>query len=251
MEKNEIVYGKNSVESLLEGSLRRINKLYVAKGVKFEPKINKIIALAKDNKIPIQEVPREKLNSIAGGVHQGVAASVSPVEYTEFHQLEETLKNKINALVIILDGVEDPHNFGAIARTAAAAEADGIIIAKRRSSPVTAVVEKASAGAIEKIPVVQVTNIVNTIEKLKKIGFWVFSAEGNGEKYYFEPDYNLNCALVIGGEHQGVSELVKKHSDMVIKIPISSKINSLNASNAASIIIYEIVRQRLASGQNK
>ncbi|OGI16930.1 MAG: 23S rRNA (guanosine(2251)-2'-O)-methyltransferase RlmB [Candidatus Melainabacteria bacterium RIFOXYA2_FULL_32_9] len=163
----------------------------------------------------------------------------------EFDDLLNNLKNVKNSLVIILDGVEDPHNFGSIVRTAVAAGADGIIIPKRRSTPVTSTVEKASAGTVEKIPIVQVTNIVNAIEKLKENNFWIFGAESTGEKYYFEADYNLNCTLVVGGEGQGISTLVKKHCDILIKIPMPGKINSLNVANATSIIIYEILRQRL------
>ncbi|OGI31447.1 MAG: 23S rRNA (guanosine(2251)-2'-O)-methyltransferase RlmB [Candidatus Melainabacteria bacterium RIFOXYA12_FULL_32_12] len=245
MEKNEIVYGRNSVEALLETSKRRVNKLYLAKGIKFDSKMRKIIDLAKNNSIPVQEVPREKLNLIAEGSHQGIAASVSPIAYMEFDDLLNNLKNVKNSLVIILDGVEDPHNFGSIVRTAVAAGADGIIIPKRRSTPVTSTVEKASAGTVEKIPIVQVTNIVNAIEKLKENNFWIFGAESTGEKYYFEADYNLNCTLVVGGEGQGISTLVKKHCDILIKIPMPGKINSLNVANATSIIIYEILRQRL------
>ncbi|EKE02093.1 MAG: hypothetical protein ACD_20C00428G0004 [uncultured bacterium] len=248
MEKNEIVYGRNSVEALLEASKRRVNKLYIVKGIKFDNKIRKIVDLAKNNNIPVQEIPKEKLNQIAEGSHQGIAASVSPISYVEFDELLMKLKNIDKALVIILDGVEDPHNLGSIIRTAVAAGADGIIIPKRRSTPVTATVDKASAGTVEKIPIVQVTNIVNTIEKLKENNFWIFGAESTGEQYYFEADYKVNCGLVVGGEGQGVSTLVKKHCDVLIKIPMPGKINSLNVANAASIIIYEIVRQRLSQG---
>lgn len=249
MNENEIVYGKNSVETLLEVSSRKINKIYLAKGGKFDDKTRKIIELARINGIVTQEVPREKLNAMtSGGSHQGIAASVSPIEYLEFDEFQRNLAKEKETLplIIILDGVEDPYNFGSIIRTASAAGASGIIIPKRRSVSVTAIVEKVSAGAVNKIPIIQVSNLVNTIESLKKDNFWIIGAEGSGEKYYFESDYNVKCALVLGGEDRGVSNLVKKHCDWLVKIPMTKNTNSLNVSNAASIIIYEIVRQRIS-----
>ena|SRR3989339_1207021 len=246
MEKSEIVYGRNSVEALLEANKRRVNKVLIAKGVKFDSKIKKIVDLARANNIPVQEVPREKLNIVAEGSHQGVAASVSPIEYIEFDQFLKEIKDTIDALVVVLDGIEDPHNLGAIIRTAAVAGANGIIIPRRRSSPVTATVEKASAGTVEKIPIIQVTNLVNAIDELKQANFWVFGAESEGNKYYFQADYNGNCVIVIGGEDKGISTLVKKHCDELVKIPMPGNINSLNASNAASIVIYEVIRQRIS-----
>lgn len=246
MEKNEIVYGKNPVEALLETGKRKINKVYFAKGLKFDSKLRKIINLARTNNIPVQEVPREKLNIIAEGQHQGIAASVSPIEYLEFNDFMKSLKNNVGfSFVLILDGVEDPHNFGSIIRTACAAGVNGIIIPSRRSSPVTATVEKASAGAVEKIPIIQVTNLTSSIDKLKKENFWIIGAESTGEQYFYDIDYNMNCALVLGGEDKGISTLVKQNCDILVKIPILGNINSLNVANAASIIIYEIVRQRI------
>ncbi|MFH0702813.1 MAG: 23S rRNA (guanosine(2251)-2'-O)-methyltransferase RlmB [bacterium] len=251
MNKDEVIYGKNPIEALLETNPKKINKIFLAKGIKFDQKIKKIIDLAKSNKIIIQEVPRERLDIIAQGVHQGIAASVSPIEYMEFSDFQQILKNKSDlSLVIILDEVEDPYNLGSIIRTANAAGADGVIIPKRRSSPVTSTVEKASAGSVEKIPIIQVTNLTNVIEKLKKNNFWIIGAESTGNQYYFGADYNINCALVLGGEHQGISALVKKHCDMLVKIPMSENVNSLNVANAASIIIYEVVRQRILKKNN-
>ena len=255
MDKNDIVYGKNSVEALLEVNKRHINKIFIVKGLKYDSKIKKIIDIARSNNIAVQEVPREKLNILsAEGVHQGVAASVSPIEYLELNVFLDILKRKQasqrNALVIMLDGVEDPHNLGSIIRTANAANADGIIIPKRRSTPVTSVVEKASAGAVERIPIVQVANLTNTLEKLKEINFWVIGAESSGDKHYFEVDYDMNCALVFGGENQGISTLVKKHCDILVKIPMLGSVNSLNVANAASIVIYEVIRQRILKTTN-
>ena len=206
MDKSEIIFGKNSVESLIETNSRKINKIFLAKGIKFDPKIRKIIDLARNTNITIQEVPRERLDVIAEGTHQGIAASVSPVEYTDFNLWLQNVKNNPNlSLVIILDGIEDPHNLGSIARSSVAAGADGIIIPARRSSQITAAVDKASAGTINKIPVMQVTNLTNIIEKLKENNFWIIGVESSGEKYYFDTDFNINCALVLGGK---IRELV-------------------------------------------
>jgi len=246
MLEKDIIYGKNAVEALLESQIQRVNKVFVAKGIKFDGKIGKILKNARDNGIVVQEVPREKLNTLCDGVHQGIAASVSPVEYVEPEDLLEQISSKEGfKTLIILDGVEDPHNLGAIIRTAVCAGMDGVIIPKRRATPVTGIVEKTSAGAIEKIPVCQVNNLNRTIEILKKNNFWIVGAESRVDKRYYELDYNMNCAVIFGGENQGISNLVRKNCDFLIDIPIVGDFNSLNVSNAASIIIYEIVRQRL------
>lgn len=250
MDEKEIVYGKNPVEGLLEVNPKRINKIYLAKGVKFDPKIKNILSLARQNRINVQDIPREKLDKIADGVHQGIAASVSPVEYTELEDLLPKIKDKNDALLIILDKVEDPHNLGSIIRTAAAANADGLIIPKRHSSQITSSVEKASAGTVEKLAIVQVNNLNTTIETLKENNFWIIGAESSGDAYYFDRKYDMNCALVLGGENQGISTLVKKNCDMLVKIPMSDNVNSLNVANAASILIYEVVRQRILKKSN-
>ena len=246
MDKSEIIYGKNTVEALLESNRRKINKIFIAKGIKYDEKIKNILNRAREYKVNIQEIPRDKMDKLTTGVHQGIAASVSPIEYTDFNELLKSIENRKNALVLILDKVEDPHNFGSIIRTAAAAGADGIIIAKRHSSPVTSTVEKASSGTTELVPITQVSNISSTVEKLKENNFWVIGAEADGEKHYFDQDYDMNCAIVLGGEDQGISQLVKKKCDILINIPMSNNVNSLNVANAASILIYEIVRQRVS-----
>jgi len=245
MDGKEIVYGKNPVEGILETNPKRINKIYLVIGVKFDPKIRNILSLARQNKIVVLDIPKEKMDKLTDGVHQGVAASVSPIEFIELEDLLPKLKDKKDALLIILDKVEDPHNLGSIIRTAAAANVDGIIIPKRHSSQITSTVEKASAGTVDKVAIIQVTNLSATIETLKENNFWIIGAEGSAETYYFNQKYDMNCALVLGGENQGISSLVKKNCDMLVKIPMSDNVNSLNVANAASILIYEIVRQRI------
>ena len=245
MDEKEIVYGKNPVEGLLETNPKRVNKIYIAKNIKYDPKIKNIISLARQNRIAINDVPKDKLDKLADGVHQGIAASVAPIKYTEFEDLLKKLKGRNDALVLILDKVEDPHNLGAIIRTAAAAGADGIIIPKRRSCQITSTVEKSSAGTVEKIPIVQEINLSAVIETLKENNFWVYGAEASAKDYYFNQKYDSNSAIILGGEDQGISSLVKKNCDMLVKIPVAENINSLNVSNAASILVYEIVRQRI------
>ena len=245
MTNPEIIYGKNPVEALVKTNRRRINKIFIAKGIKYDEKIKAILKLAKESKVNIQEVPRNKLDSLTKGVHQGIAASVSPVEFMDFDDLLKSISHKTNSVLVVLDKVEDPHNFGAIIRTSAAAGVDGIIVAKRGTSPVTSTVEKSSAGTTELVPITQVSNLASAIDKLKENNFWIIGAEAKGDKYYFEQDYDMNCALVMGGEGQGVSSLVQKKCDIMVKMPMQNKVNSLNVSNAASILLYEIVRQRI------
>ncbi len=250
MEEQGLVYGRNPVEELLETSKRKINKILVAKGVKQDNKIKKIISSAKENSILLQEVPKEKLNTMVQGNHQGVIALVADIEYAELDDIRKKLSKKEEPqLIIMLDSIEDPHNLGAIIRTAEVAGADAIMIPKRRSASVTPLVEKVSTGAVEYIPIVRVTNLTDTIKKLKDDGFWIYGAEGSGYTHYFNTDYAEKTVLIFGGEGKGISQIVKKNCDELIKIPILGKINSLNVSNAASISIFEVVRQRILKKQ--
>lgn len=249
MENKDFVYGRNSVEGLLINNKRSINKIYLQKGLKFDEKLKNIVTLAKKRSILIQEVPKEKLNNLINENHQGIIASVSPIQFVDFKSFLISVKDKAEPLVVILDGVEDPHNLGSIIRTSVAAGADAIILPKRHSSPITPTVDKASAGSIDKIAIIQVSNINQSIEKLKKNGFWIIGAESSGKEFYFDVNYkDLKCAIVTGGENQGVSKLVKENCDFLVKIPMPGNINSLNVANATSILLYEVVRQRL---QNK
>lgn len=245
---NEFIYGKNSVEALLKESDRSINKVYILSTLKKDGKVNNIINLANKRKIPVSIVSKDKFNSILkkNQNHQGVLASVSPVEYAD---LDETLeKIKLSAkkpVIVILDNIEDPQNVGSIVRSSEVLGVDAIVIPQRRGASITGVVAKVSAGAIEYIPVIQVTNIVKTIEKLKQEGFWVFGAEYEaGSKYIYEEDLTISFALVMGSEGKGISRLVKETCDIMIKIPQVGQTTSLNVANALSIILYEALRQR-------
>lgn len=239
----DYIYGRNAVTEALTKHASRINKILISKGVTNDSKINEIIDLAKQNGIVFQFVPRERFTNFADCPHQGVVAMVSPVAYTDFYEFLETKKEGFSK-VVILDGVEDPHNVGAIIRTAACAGFDAVIIPSRRNAQVNATVEKTSAGAINHIPVIQVNSLGTVIDKLKDNDYWIIAADAHGKDNYFDIDYtDMNFAILMGGEETGVSKNNMKKSDFVVKIPMLRNFNSLNVSNAACAIIYESVRQ--------
>ena len=238
------VEGRNAVLELLE-SERDINKILIANGEK-HGSIYKIISIAKERKIPITEVDRSKLNKISQTQnHQGVIAIVPPFNYCEVDEILD-LANKKNEqpFILILDGIEDPHNLGSIIRTAETAGVHGIIVPKRRSATVNSTVSKVSAGAVEYMKIARVNNINETIRQLKKQGIWICGTDMETETIYTKQDYRLPIAIVIGSEGFGMSRLVKENCDFLVKIPMKGKINSLNASVSAGIIMYEVVRKR-------
>ncbi len=239
----QYVVGRNPVIELLKTD-KQIDKLYVLKG-DLKGSITKIIAMAKEKNIIIQEVDKKKLDSMAeGNAHQGVAALVTGFEYSTIEQIiDKAKKLGQNPFVILLDGIEDTHNLGAIIRTAECAGVHGIIIPKRRSAMVNQTVYKASAGAVEHTLIASVNNITNAIEDLKDKGLWIYGADMDGESYHFNTPMTGAVGLVIGNEGKGISRLVKENCDVLVKIPMLGNISSLNASAAAAILIYEVVRQ--------
>ncbi len=240
----DILIGRNPVMEALKAE-RPINKILVASGER-KGSIKEIIALAKERHIVIQEVNSVYLNQLSQeGNHQGIAAMVSPFAYVEVEDLlEKAGKNGENAFIILSDGITDPYNLGALIRTAEAAGAHGLVIPKRNSSPVTSTVAKASAGAIEYLPVARETNIVRCIEYLKKQGLWIVGADADGETLIYNVDLKVPIALVVGGEDKGVGRLVKEHCDIVTSIPMKGRMSSLNASVAGAVLMYEVLRQR-------
>lgn len=242
--KEQYIIGRNPVLELLKTG-QEIDKLYIQKGDR-QGSITKIIGRAKDENIVVQYVDRKKLTSLAGGdAHQGVVALISGFEYSTIDEIMDLAKSKNqDPFLVILDGIEDPHNLGAIIRTAECAGAHGVIIPKRRAASVNQTVYKTSAGAVEHMKVSQVTNISNTIEALKERGLWVYGADAAGEEVYYKNSLLGPIALVIGSEGKGISRLVKEKCDVLVKIPMLGKISSLNASVATSILIYEVVRQK-------
>lgn len=241
----ENIYGRNAIQEALKITPERINKILISNTAKKDKKINEIISEAKEQGVLFQFVPVQKLDTMTEGKsHQGIVASVSPIDYADIDDFLQGL-NKDNAIVVVLDGVEDPHNLGSIIRTAVCAGVDGVIIPSRRSASVNATVQKASAGAVNRIPIIKVNNIVNALEKLKEKGFWVYGADADAEKYYYDVDFGGNCAIVLGGENCGITKLVGCNCDYLIKIPMLSDFNSLNVANAGSIIVYEVIKQRM------
>ena len=243
-ENNDIIYGKNAVIEALENNVRNCNKILISSSSRADVKIEKIKELAKSKNIIFQFVSKEKLNNIVpDGRHQGVVAKVSPVEYIELDDFLEKYKGK-RASVIILDGVEDSNNIGAIIRTCVCAGIKGIILPSRRGVLINSTVEKTSAGAINHISLIKTNSLVNTIQKLKENDFWVIASDHHSEQNYYEIDYtDMNFALIMGAEHAGISKSLLKLSDFRVKIPMLTNFNSLNVSNAAAIIIYEYVTQ--------
>lgn len=235
--------GRNAVLEVLKSG-RDIEKIIIQKG-NVEGTIRRIAGMAKERGIVVQEAARQKLDEMSQTKnHQGVIAIVSEHEYAEVDDILRSAAEKgEKPFIIILDNITDPHNLGAVIRTAECAGAHGVIIPKRRSVGLTAVVGKTSAGALEYMPVARVTNIARTIEELKNQGVWVACADMDGEDYY---DASLDgaIALVIGSEGEGVSRLVKEKCDFTVSIPMYGKISSLNASVAGALLMYEVVRQR-------
>lgn len=248
MQNNEeksgnIICGRNPVlEAVRSG--REIDRLLVAHGVS-GGSVTAIIAKCRAKGILIKEVSPQKLDYYCGGAnHQGVAVMFAAQEYATVEDiLASANERNEKPFIIICDEIEDPHNLGAIVRTAEACGVHGIIIPKRRSASLNATVAKAASGALEYMPVARVTNIASTIDELKKRGVWVFGADMGGEDYT-RSDFDLPCAIVIGNEGSGIGALTAKKCDKIISLPMCGKINSLNASVAAGVLMYEVVRKR-------
>lgn len=238
------IEGRNPVIEAIKND-REIDKIMIANGAK-EGSIKKIVAMAKEKNIVIQYVDRNKLDEISTShSHQGVIANVSDYRYYELDELIKSVEEKgEDPFFIILDEITDPHNLGSIIRTADAVGAHGVIIPKRRSVHITPTVAKASAGAVEYVPVCKVTNIVNTIKTLKEHGMWIAAADMDGQTFY-EQNLTGSIGLVIGSEGFGISRLVKKNCDFTVKMPMVGNVTSLNASVAGSILLYEIFKQRM------
>lgn len=243
-EYDDIVEGRNAVLELLDSD-RDINKIFVQSGER-HGSINKIIAIAKENKVVVTEVEKSKLDFMSKTKnHQGVIAVVPPFNYCEVEDILEYAKSKNeDVFILILDGIEDPHNLGSIIRTAETAGVHGIIIPKRRIVTVNSTVAKVSAGAVEHMKIARVNNITDTIRKLKENGLWIIGTDGSATTLYYNQDLKGDIAIVIGSEGFGMSRLVKENTDMLVKIPMKGKVTSLNASVSAGIVMYEAVKQR-------
>lgn len=239
------IEGRNAVLELLESG-KDINKIYVEKGEK-QGSINKIIAKAKEKKILVAEIDKIKFRQMVQTPNaQGIIAIVPPFDYCDVYDIIDIAKEKNEEpFIVILDGIEDPHNLGSIIRTAETAGVHGIIIPKRRAASVNSTVAKVSAGAVEHMKIARVNNIVETINTLKKEGIWICGTDMDAKEYYYHQDLKGPLAIVIGSEGNGMSRLTKENCDFLTKIPMQGKITSLNASVSAGIVIYESMKQRM------
>jgi 23S rRNA (guanosine2251-2'-O)-methyltransferase len=239
----EIIYGIHAVTEALRSRPQSISHIAIARG-RSDAKLQKIIEAARSAGVALRFEPRQALDRLSsGGTHQGVIASISAKAYGDVSDIISQRRGKF-AFVLVLDGIEDPHNLGAIIRTADAAGADGIIIPERRATGVTGIVAKASAGAVEHLPIARVTNISRALEELKSKNIWTVGLDERGSQPYDQLDYKMDCALVLGAEGKGLHEHVRKHCDFVVSIPMLGKVPSLNVSVAAAVVMYELVRQR-------
>ncbi len=243
-ENTDLIIGRNAVSEALK-SERAIDTLLVLRGER-NGSIGRIIAECRDKGIVVKEVDKKKLDFMCGqGNHQGVAAYAAVHEYAEVEDIFALAQERgEEPFIIICDELSDPHNLGAIIRTAECTGAHGVIIPKRRNASLTWAVGKSSAGAVEYVPVARVGNLASTIEDLKKRGLWVYCADMDGSNWC-QTDFSGGVALVVGSEGSGVSRLIKEKSDFVLSLPMRGKITSLNASVAASVLMYEVARQRL------
>jgi 23S rRNA (guanosine2251-2'-O)-methyltransferase len=241
----DIIEGRNPIlEALRSG--RHIGKIWLAKNAERHGVIGEILYLSRTNKVPIEYVERQAIDRQTSGMaHQGIIAFTTAKEYLDLDDiLAVPVAKKENPFFVILDGLEDPHNLGAIIRTVDASGSHGVIVRERRAVGLTSIAEKASAGALEYVPVARVVNISQTIDTLKHQNIWVVGIDREAESKYTQIDYKPPTAIVVGGEGQGLSELVKKRCDFLVHIPMLGRISSLNASVAAAVVMYEVLRQR-------
>jgi 23S rRNA (guanosine2251-2'-O)-methyltransferase len=243
----ESIYGINPVREALKSRGKAIQYVAVARE-RHDDRLQKLIEECKHAGVGVRLITRQDLDRLAGnGGHQGVVAVTAGKKYCDVDALL-TKRRGEHALIVVLDGVEDPHNLGAILRTADAAGVDGVVIPERRAASVTGTVAKASAGASEHLPLAKVTNISRTLEELKAHNIWTIGLDERAPQSYDSLDYKMDCALVLGGEGKGVHDLVRKHCDFLVSIPMLGKVPSLNVSVAGAIVLYEIVRQRRLPG---
>ncbi|HEY7351947.1 MAG TPA: 23S rRNA (guanosine(2251)-2'-O)-methyltransferase RlmB [Terriglobales bacterium] len=238
-----VIYGINSVTEALKARGRAFEWVGVAKE-RNDLRLQKLIQDCRRNSIPVRFLPRTELDHMARTAsHQGIVAVTSSKAYVDLDDVIAARRGE-HSLIVVLDGVEDPHNLGAILRTADACGADGAVIPERRAAGVTGTVAKASAGASEHLPVAKVTNISRALEELKTKGIWIVGLDERGKQNYDEVDYKMDCAVVLGAEGKGLHDLVSRKCDFLVSIPMLGAVPSLNVSVAAGVVLYEIVRQR-------
>src|SRR6202161_3329970 len=244
------IYGINAVTEALKAQKRSFEWVGMAKE-RHDIRLQRLIEDCRKAGVPVKYLSRVELDQMAGrAAHQGVVAVTSAKQYSDLDDVVGAKRGRYS-FVIVLDGVEDPHNLGALLRTADAAGADGVVIPERRAAAVTGTVTKASAGASEHLPIAKVTNIARSVEQLKERNLWTVGLDERASQTYDALDYNMDCALVLGAEGKGLHDLVKKKCDFLVSIPMLGKVASLNVSVAGAVVMYEIVRQRRAQSSSQ
>lgn len=246
--KADITFGIHAVSALLKRDPGRVRRLLLLQG-RLDKRLQSLVAEAERAGIPIKSVPRAKLDEIAQGVHQGVVAETSALQAGNEQDLERLLEGleERTALLLVLDGVTDPHNLGACLRTADAAGVQAVIAPRDKSAPLNATVIKVACGAAESVPYIQVTNLARTLQLLQQYGIWITGTAGEAETDLYDAELTGPMALVMGAEGKGMRRLTREHCDHLIRIPMAGSVSSLNVSVATGVCLFEIVRQRLAS----
>lgn len=246
MSQLEKIYGVHAVEALLRHHPKRVKQIWLSEG-RSEPRIQALLELAGQNRVAVGQAERRELDAWVEGVHQGVVAEVSPSQVCGENMLEELLeRTEGSPLILVLDGVTDPHNLGACLRTADAAGATAVIVPKDKSATLTPVVRKVACGAAEVIPLIAVTNLARTLEKLQQRGLWVVGTAGEAEQELYQQDMTGPIVLVMGAEGKGMRRLTREHCDFLVKLPMAGSVSSLNVSVATGVCLFEAVRQRRA-----
>ena len=244
MSQLERIYGVHAVQGLLQHHPKRVKQIWLSEG-RSEPRLQGLLALAAENRVPVGQAERRELDAWVEGVHQGVVAEVSPSQVWGEAMLDEMLERAERPpLILVLDGVTDPHNLGACLRTADAAGATAVVIPKDKSATLTAVVRKVACGAAEVIPLVAVTNLARTLEKLQQRGLWIVGTAGEAEQALYQQDLTGPIAIVMGAEGKGMRRLTREHCDFLVKLPMAGSVSSLNVSVATGVCLFEAVRQR-------
>jgi len=244
---SEIVFGIHAVTSLLKQDPHRIKALFVLSG-REDARLQPLVDEASKLGISIQMTARKRLDDMAGGVHQGIVADCKPMQAHDESYLDYLLDNTDEPLLLlVLDGVTDPHNLGACLRTAEAAGVQAVIAPKDKSAPLNATVSKVASGAAEMVPYIQVTNLARSLQKMQAAGVWITGTAGEAEHTLYEVDLKGSMALVMGAEGKGMRRLTREHCDQLVKIPMLGQVSSLNVSVATGVCLFEVVRQRLAT----
>jgi len=240
-----MICGVHAVYEALSAWRSPIERIHVSRDARI-PRLKELLEMARERGVPVRRENRDVLDRLApGATHQGVVAVVADVTYAPL----EKLTGDGVPCIIVLDGVEDPHNLGAVIRSAEASGASGVVVPDRHSAPLSATVAKASAGAVAHLPVARVGNLAAALNDFKKQGMWVVGVDEEGDRLWTEFDYTTAVVLVLGGEHRGLRRLVREHCDVVVRLPMLGKVTSLNVSVAAGVVLYEVVRQRSAAGR--